>query len=755
MVANQDILNSNPSTNVDDLKNIRFEQGRFIFSYLRPQNILVVLIAFGIFFYLYNEAQAVDPVQHEEYSRELRKLRELDAIVNQDMTRARFEFLTSYNALATELGDLRAIQSELGRIPSFIDRNGQIEISNALGEYGAALKEKETLVKTFKQEDEIFKSYLRSFPPAVTTLVSTISMRGVEEQLVTDLNFLLQYILFYNLMPNQELLPEIDNHINKMLANKDRYDVFVSELGVDITVVINQARIIIERKNQMESLLNQIISRPTLQTSDELLREYDQNYERARQTATFYRQLLYLASLLLLTYISTTIILQLKNAALTVSIAKDEMEAAFDAMREAEKNYRGIFENATNGIYQATGDSGGRYLNVNPALARIYGHDSANQFMIDLFELNSQLYVDENRRMELVQRLNKEQIVTEFESQVNRKDGEVIWISENVRAVHDDEGYLLHYEGIVQDITERKKAQKLLAEYNTRLEMQVKERTGQLNQAYREISSLNERLKSENTRLGAEVEVSRQMQRMLLPHEQELRNVKGLDIAGYMEPADEVGGDYYDILQHNGRVKIGIGDVTGHGLESGVVMLMTQAAVRTLLISGETDPERILSILNRLIYDNVQRLQSDRSLTLALLDYGHFSDKKGRRGGALRLSGQHEELIVVRRNGKVELIDTMDLGFPIGLDDDIEGLVDQEIIKLKPGDGVVLYTDGITEAENMAKEEYGLERLCNVLSYQWQQPAEGIKEAVIKDVREYIGQQKVHDDITLLILKQT
>ncbi|HBB31884.1 MAG TPA: serine/threonine protein phosphatase, partial [Cyanobacteria bacterium UBA9273] len=75
------------------------------------------------------------------------------------------------------------------------------------------------------------------------------------------------------------------------------------------------------------------------------------------------------------------------------------------------------------------------------------------------------------------------------------------------------------------------------------------------------------------------------------------------EIAGFMEPASEVGGDYYDVLYHNGTVKIGIGDVTGHGLESGVLMLMVQTAVRTLLEVNETDSKKFLDVLNRTIYN--------------------------------------------------------------------------------------------------------------------------------------------------------
>jgi len=263
--------------------------------------------------------------------------------------------------------------------------------------------------------------------------------------------------------------------------------------------------------------------------------------------------------------------------------------------------------------------------------------------------------------------------------------------------------------------------------------------------ANQEITVLNDRLKAENIRMSAELDVTRKIQQMLLPKDLELKEVIGLDIAGFMEAAEEVGGDYYDVLQHEGRVKIGIGDVTGHGLESGVLMIMVQTAVRTLLAYNEPDPVRFLSAINSAIYDNVQRMKCDKNASLALLDYHE---------GILKLSGQHEEMIVVRCNGSVERFDTIDLGFPIGLDANIAEFVAETIVQLHSGDVVVLYTDGITEAENMDKVLYGLERLIEVIQINWQQTATEIRHAVIDDVRSHIGEQKVFDDITLLVLKQ-
>jgi phosphoserine phosphatase RsbU/P len=277
------------------------------------------------------------------------------------------------------------------------------------------------------------------------------------------------------------------------------------------------------------------------------------------------------------------------------------------------------------------------------------------------------------------------------------------------------------------------------------LEDKVKERTADLAKANDEIIALNERLKEDNLRMGAELDVARQIQMMILPRPEELENIAGLDIAGYMEPADEVGGDYYDVLHTDGVVTLGIGDVTGHGLESGILMLMTQTAVRTLQEIREVDPVIFLDTLNRTIYKNVQRMNSQKSLTLAIVNYAD---------GKISISGQHEETILVRKGGQVERIDTMSLGFPIGLDSDISEFISHAIFELEPGDGIVLYTDGIPEAKDINKVQYQVEKLCEVVSESWNKSAAEIKDAIIADVRRHIGTQKVFDDITLLVLKR-
>jgi diguanylate cyclase (GGDEF)-like protein/PAS domain S-box-containing protein len=135
------------------------------------------------------------------------------------------------------------------------------------------------------------------------------------------------------------------------------------------------------------------------------------------------------------------------------------------ALAEAEKRYRSIFENATEGIFQTTYN--GNYLEVNMALARIYGYDSTTALMQDLKNISRQLYVDPYRRNEFIQLMQKNNKVINFESQVYKRDRSIIWISENAHAVYGTDGELLYYEGTVEDITDRRSYERKIAHQAT------------------------------------------------------------------------------------------------------------------------------------------------------------------------------------------------------------------------------------------------------------------------------------------------
>jgi PAS domain S-box-containing protein len=132
------------------------------------------------------------------------------------------------------------------------------------------------------------------------------------------------------------------------------------------------------------------------------------------------------------------------------------------ALWQAEAKYRTIFENAVDGIFQTTPD--GYYINANPSLAKIYGYESPEKLIANLTSIQEQLYVDPNRRNEFKHLIETSDTVSDFESQIYSKDGNVLWIAETARSVRDDQGELLYYEGTVQDISGRKLAEAELQE---------------------------------------------------------------------------------------------------------------------------------------------------------------------------------------------------------------------------------------------------------------------------------------------------
>ncbi len=166
---------------------------------------------------------------------------------------------------------------------------------------------------------------------------------------------------------------------------------------------------------------------------------------------------------------------QAREESRRASVAETQLRLEQEALRQAEERYRSIFENAIEGIFQTTPD--GRYLSANPALARIYGYDSPEELSQRFTDIAGQLYVDPGRRAEFIRLMVEQATLANFESQVYRKDGSIIWISENCRAVREQAGgvpsgqcprgtaslgQLLFYEGSVEDVTARRQAEEQL-----------------------------------------------------------------------------------------------------------------------------------------------------------------------------------------------------------------------------------------------------------------------------------------------------
>ena len=147
--------------------------------------------------------------------------------------------------------------------------------------------------------------------------------------------------------------------------------------------------------------------------------------------------------------------LALKNAKLQE--LNQEQAALIAKLDQSERKFRSIFNNALEGIFQSTAD--GRYISANQALADIYGYDSPEELMATITNISEQLYVEPHNRTEFLALMAEYREVSDFESRVYRKNGSIIWISESVRTICDTDGTFCYYQGFVEDITVRKKAE--------------------------------------------------------------------------------------------------------------------------------------------------------------------------------------------------------------------------------------------------------------------------------------------------------
>lgn len=146
-----------------------------------------------------------------------------------------------------------------------------------------------------------------------------------------------------------------------------------------------------------------------------------------------------------------------------------DRKLAEEALCEAERKYRSIFENAREGIYQATPD--GRYLTANPAMAKIYGYASPEEMIVGIESIDHEIYVIPQKRSELKRLLDANGEVKDFEVQQRRKDGSTFWVSLNVHAVYAEDGSIRFWEGRSIDITERKQAEEALRQSEERLNL--------------------------------------------------------------------------------------------------------------------------------------------------------------------------------------------------------------------------------------------------------------------------------------------
>lgn len=269
--------------------------------------------------------------------------------------------------------------------------------------------------------------------------------------------------------------------------------------------------------------------------------------------------------------------------------------------------------------------------------------------------------------------------------------------------------------------------------YTYNLEKMVEERTGELKDAH-------EKLQMAHSALWSEMELAKKIQLSLLPVKP---FIPGYDISAKMIAAEEVGGDFYDIFDYGKRSMIAIGDVSGHGVTPGLITMIAQTIIDSLVTKDNDIELRDLFInLNSLLIKSIKKLDVKMYITMSMLqEYGD---------GLFRGCGKHNDILVYRAGtNSVEIIETN--GIWLCIMENISEYVKEYKIKLNGGDIMLLYTDGLSEAANEEGKMFGDFMPDYLLKYS-NLSSKDILNNILSDFQKFLN--KTDDDVTLLVIKR-
>jgi serine phosphatase RsbU (regulator of sigma subunit) len=256
------------------------------------------------------------------------------------------------------------------------------------------------------------------------------------------------------------------------------------------------------------------------------------------------------------------------------------------------------------------------------------------------------------------------------------------------------------------------------------LELRVVERTAEVRQALAE--------------LWGEMRLARKIQEALVPA---APTVSDCDIAARMEATEEVGGDYYDVIRTKDCDWILIGDVSGHGVPAGLIMMMCHTAVRTVLrCNPDVGPDTLLALVNSVLTLNIRQLREDKYMTISAFRRSH--------DGTVRFAGAHQDVFIYRAaTSDVEMLSSR--GLWLGLREEISQALPVQEFRLEVGDQLLLYTDGVTEAIRSGVM-FDTEGVRRVLLNAGKKSAADVVVDVFRELKEF----QVNDDATVLVVKQ-
>jgi len=296
---------------------------------------------------------------------------------------------------------------------------------------------------------------------------------------------------------------------------------------------------------------------------------------------------------------------------------------------------------------------------------------------------------------------------------------------------------------ITSSASKLKKATKAVSagDFDHYIVIDTKDEFGELAVSFNEMSAKIKKMMEEvkeKEALKKELQIAHNIQANLLPENPP--QIRGWDIAAYSEPAKEVGGDFYDFIKLlNGKIAFSIGDVSGKGMPAALLMSNLQASLR-IIATASNELGAIISSLNRQAYCATSEEM------FATMFYGILDPLTG----ILQYVNAGHDFPLVLKNGEISTLETG--GLLLGAFEEITYEVGE--VMIEPGDSMIMYSDGITEAMNSKDEPYGLENLKFVLDKSDKMTANSLLTTIIENVEKYAGDCAQSDDMTIICMKR-